>query len=105
MCAAGRRREIFSEFVVKIGLKSPKSDLKVLNIIMLKEKRTAGAKFLGYHLKTHKIYILHSILGEGGQMILCPPPFFGLGGDMAPAPLLATPLASSRSKLARWTGR
>ena len=82
-----RRREIFSEFVVKIGLKSPKSDLKVLNIIMLKEKRAAGAKFLGNHLKTHKIYIFHSILGEGGQMILCPTPtFWSWGGGMAPYP-------------------
>ena len=43
-----RRREIFSDFVVKIGLKSPKSDLKVLNIIILKEKPAAGANFLDF---------------------------------------------------------
>ena len=64
---------------MKIGLKSPKSDLKVLNITMLKEKRAAGAKFFGNHLKTHEIYIFHSILGEGANDTL-PPPFLVLGG-------------------------
>ena len=72
--------EIFSEFVVKIGLKSPKSDLKVLNIIIFKEKRAAGANFLDFlwenHLKTHKIYIFYSILGGGANDNLAP--LFGL---------------------------
>ena len=46
MRAAGAN--FFSDFVLQIGLKSPKSDLKVLNIIILKEKCAAGANFLDF---------------------------------------------------------